>query len=167
MKKFNIILFVFCVVNLTAQSIDRQVIGNAGGGFSTGNFEISQTVGEAVTQSFTTGSAIISQGFQQGYTSAPPVSTEELNLDDAFSYYPNPVTSSLFLNFKNRTDQLKLNIKVYDLNGNLLLQQSEIIDQGFGKIIELNMGNLSIGNYIVELNNYNGALSRIQIVKVE
>jgi len=167
MKKIYIILSVFCVVNLTAQSIDRQVIGSAGGGFSAGNIEISQTIGEAVTQSFASGSVIVSQGFQQGYATSPPVSTQELSLDNAFLYYPNPVTTSLFLNFNNRTDNLDLDIKVYDLNGNLLLQQKEDIDQGFGKTIELNMENLSIGNYIVQIINVNGAQSRFNIVKVE
>lgn len=167
MKNLIMIFCLFLTFGFSAQSLDRQLIGSAGGSFLATNIDLSFSVGEAVTQTFTTGSVIVTQGFQQSIAGTPPVSTQELSLDNDFSYYPNPVTNALFLKFGNRDSDLDLDIRVFDLKGNLLYQKSEDVKQGFGRTIELDMSQLSMGSYILNIKDKGGAQSRFNIVKIE
>ena len=166
MNKYLLFLSLFIVSGLSAQTIDRQLIGNAGGSLSAGNIELSYSVGEAVIQSFTTGSIIVSQGFQQPNSGAGSnTSVSDFSLDDQFSFYPNPVNSTLFLKFKSGSDNLDLAIRVYDLKGVLILQQNEIMNQGAQRIIELNLGRLSTGNYFLQITDSGGKQSGFTIIK--
>jgi hypothetical protein len=98
MKKLIIIVFVIFITDLSAQSLDRQIIICAGEGFSVANIEMPFTIRKAVVQSLTTGSLIIAPSFQQsetGFTLC--IKAQALDID--FTYCRNPVTNDLFLNF--------------------------------------------------------------------
>ena len=169
MKKLVFIFCLFLLTDLSAQSVDRQLIGSAGGSFSTANINLSFSVGEAVIGTFTEGSIIISQGFQQAEAGASGggVGTVELLLNNDFSAYPNPVKNNLFLDFTSIGSDLDLNIMVYDLNGNLVFEQSAQVYKDVGGTVKLNMDRLSAGAYIVRLKDKSGSESRFSVVKVE
>lgn len=164
----NIIIIIcglFVISNVSAQSIERQLVGVSGGYYKTTNVEILFSVGEAVINSFSSGTIILSQGFQQGSNNT--ISTQELVVNKDFSFYPNPVNSTLFLNFKNSKTDLDLEISVYNMSGLLVFQQTEEVFQGAEQILSLDLSKLSVGNYFVRLVESGGAQSSIKIVKVD
>jgi len=67
MKKIIMIIMLFLAsIHLQAQTIHRSVIGSAGNISSNGNIVLSSTIGEAITQTLTSSTHKITQGFQQG-----------------------------------------------------------------------------------------------------
>jgi hypothetical protein len=62
--------------------------------------------------------------------------------------YPNPATNKLTLDLKQIKDLHNTVISIYDIQGQLILQQA--INE---KQTELNISNFAKGLYIVKLNN--------------
>jgi hypothetical protein len=79
----------------TAQSADRQVLGSAGASFESTSLQVDYTVGEAVTQTGSSGSYTISQGFQQNNMNPSAIGEKQLSID--FALYPNPAQDQLTL----------------------------------------------------------------------
>lgn len=66
---YKIILSLIAMCSITllqAQSLERSVIASAGASQSASGVKLNSTVGEAITQTKTSGSVILNQGFQQG-----------------------------------------------------------------------------------------------------
>ncbi|HOZ51657.1 MAG TPA: dockerin type I domain-containing protein [Chitinophagaceae bacterium] len=67
MKKLSILFIIlFFAIQTDAQSIHRSVIGSAGNVSISGNLELSSTIGETFTQTLSSSTHKITQGFQQG-----------------------------------------------------------------------------------------------------
>lgn len=94
MKKFLItgLLLLFCTA-AGAQSVERQVIGSAGGSFS-GSFSLDWTAGETVITTGTAGSVVLNQGFQQPPAAA--LSTRDLEAA-GLRAWPNPTEDQVNL----------------------------------------------------------------------
>ncbi|PHI20355.1 hypothetical protein CEQ90_07795 [Lewinellaceae bacterium SD302] len=78
--------------------------------------------------------------------------TAELNTacDLEFLPYPNPSTSSTLFIPYNAVEMGEATIKVYNLNGALLRQQSELIARG-QQILPIDISSLNPGTYLIEL----------------
>lgn len=166
MKVLLITTCLFFIAHISAQSIDRQLVGSGGESFSTPSINLSFSVGEAVIGSFSTPSIIISQGFQQADDSTD-VGILEVSLDDDLIFYPNPVSNELFIEFVNVRSDLDVSINVYDLNGRSLIQQTARVQQASGEIIRLKMDRISAGTYLVTVIDRSGIGSRFSVVKIE
>ena len=79
-------------------------------------------------------------------------------MEDKLNIYPNPVTDVLNVQWNNTTESANLSIR--DLSGRLVL--SERVANGNAV---LDLSNLSLGNYILELQTEEGSL-RKQVVKL-
>src|SRR5947207_3628930 len=64
-KIFVWIALITAVIDASAQNISRKVISSAGGTLTGGSNKITFTIGETVIPTFSSGSNIITQGFQQ------------------------------------------------------------------------------------------------------
>ena len=123
MKKI-IFSFSLCCSSLFsfAQSSSPNVIAS-GGGFATGaGFTNSFTVGQgSLPETFSTGTFIITQGFQQ----PADVSAGFAPASDLFSFggYPNPTTGDFFLEYdlKNSSD---ITIEVVDIVGQIVYREN-------------------------------------------
>ncbi|MBL7772260.1 MAG: T9SS type A sorting domain-containing protein [Chitinophagaceae bacterium] len=74
MKKIIIIGITFLTsYNLSAQSIQRSVIGSAGKVSVSGLYKLSSTLGEALTKKVTDNNLILNQGFQQSKLASTPL----------------------------------------------------------------------------------------------
>lgn len=66
MRVLRLLIFCFLVASASyAQEIERSVVASAGENFSNGNFQLSFTLGEVVTETFADQNYILNQGFQQ------------------------------------------------------------------------------------------------------
>jgi hypothetical protein len=69
-KLYSLIVGLLISGFLSAQSVSPEVISTAGDYFSNSNASISWTMSELVTETFTNGNTILTQGFQQSYSIA-------------------------------------------------------------------------------------------------
>ena len=67
MKKILSFLFIIAFAFLSFQAKAQQVIASAGGYYEGENISLSWTLGEPVTETFSAGGVILTQGFQQPY----------------------------------------------------------------------------------------------------
>ena len=123
MKKLITILMAMVIsIALTAQSISPEVVASAGDYYENGNGSLSWTLGEIATETYSNGSVILTQGFQQSTYSITFIE-EKQNNDFNISVYPNPTSDYINIEFdiKNKSDVL---IQLCDINGRILLNET-------------------------------------------
>ena len=75
-----------------------------------------------------------------------------VDVSNDITLYPNPtIGKNLIVNY-NASEIGNLILKVYDVNGKLLSQQIQFVGQGL-QTIAVDVARLSIGSYLVELND--------------
>lgn len=119
MKSLLLILFVFSVTGLLAQSVSPQVIATAGNYSENGGVSLSWTLGEPVIETATGTDVILTQGFQQPdynivVVEHIPASSLDVNV------FPNPTSGNLNIEWTG-TAQTPAVISLYDMNGKELL----------------------------------------------
>jgi len=125
LNKFFLFISFFYFFGYNAQ----EIISTQGDYFTNGTGSLSWTIGEPITETYSSASNDLSQGFQQTELQATLV--EEAIIDITVQIYPNPVSD--FLNIS--IDQQKINhsFLIFDAQGKLLkneviLSSSSIID---------------------------------------
>jgi len=116
MKKINLIFILISVFffNINAQ----EVISSSGDYFVNSNGSISWTLGETITETFTDGTKILTQGFQQSRLSASSVfELEDMGITVKIS--PNPTQDIINLYIDNIEG---INYQLYDFNGKIIKQ---------------------------------------------
>lgn len=114
-------LLLAITISLSGQSIERSVIA-AGGDWVTGpGIQLSWTIGQpGLTETFSSPSVVLMQGFQQADVTTEIVHPVSLPFDVIL--YPNP--SSGLLNFSLVSDHDgKVYFSLYDITGKLVVQQ--------------------------------------------
>lgn len=174
------ILFALGMINtLQAQSLKRQVISSAGNRATANNLVVTSTIGETFTNTLSSASLKVKQGFQQGNitvlrmmneehsgvasdenaTSEKTGSTEpESNFK--ISVYPNPATD--YVNVKvNELPESKCIMFLYDATGRTIEVQ-EIGDTE----TRINFERLNTGNYFLTVKSEDGKVKEsFQVIK--
>ncbi len=130
-------------LSVNAQMLTPQVIASAGGSHATDAVQLSWTLGELVTESFTQGSTMLTQGFQQ------PEITVETNYSDpeiqlSVNVYPVPAASYLTVEFNEIWQGMVVDL--YNLQG-IKIISTPVIDQK----IEINLHELPSAGYILKV----------------
>jgi hypothetical protein len=157
-------VFIFCfwislVLNQgLGQTVERQAFGLSGGIHQQGSWEVSQTTGEALTQSVIAGHITISQGFQQGEATEQP--TEERPqppISVTYGIYPNPTVAELYLRFKGE-EPITVIAALYDQAGRGLpdFRERIAIDGYTERIWDLSP--LAAGVYVLRMIQLDGKL---------
>lgn len=158
-------MFAGVFMSLQSQTIDRAVIGVAGGSFSNANVSLEFTIGEAVTGMLDSEDGIyVTQGFNQPHIveKSTSVNTETI-VSRNIILYPNPVID--FVNFKIQEIKAnKLLVKVIDVTGKLQIEK-EFKDVDKGNILQLDMSNLKKGIYFVSIKQGDVQLKLSKIYK--
>ncbi len=161
LKLTAICLFVSAMV--FGQSLERQVIGNAGESVQNGTAGLSYTIGEQATASQIIPATKLTQGFQQ-------VDPEEfVGILDLYaqqiqaSVYPNPTVNILKLRSDLYTIGIdELDFQVLDLHGKLVLQGVVLSDGG-----SFDVSSLAASTYTLVLRSSNGDFEqKIRFVKI-
>ncbi len=112
MKTQIIIILIFLIYDaLSAQ----EIISVSGDFFENENISVSQTVGEPVIETLSTGNNILTQGFQQSNLIVTGLNNFSENIK--VQIYPNPTTE--FINVSIETYN-NVFYKLYDVDGKLL-----------------------------------------------
>lgn len=169
MKKIinTVILFVSGATLLSAQSIEKKVIGSAGKTLTAGNIQLDFTVGEPFTKSLTTASNSITQGFHQPILTLARLSdpndtsstlpAERLNdklihgID--ITIYPNPAIDFINIKLNHAIDE-SLTITITNVQGQLVKQ--EIMQQ---QTMQIDFSGLVAGTYLIVVKNKKGDLN--------
>ncbi len=119
MKNLFLTLGLFLsIVVVNAQ--EQNVIGSAGEQSSTGNIQVSWTVGETVTQTASNNNAVVTQGFHQTNLTVTQIDEKSVNNSDLnLQIYPNPTVDKVTVSVEG--DNIPaLMMKLSDNNGKTL-----------------------------------------------
>lgn len=120
MKKLTLfficIAFAFGAKNANAQSMGPEVIGSSGTFAMSASGSMSWTIGEVMTETYSSPGNFFTQGFHQpdssfGIGMSTPVA-------ENFSMYPNPVIDNLVIDFSTGSGDHQ--IEIFDMRGKLL-----------------------------------------------
>ena len=155
MKKISLIFVVIFFATFSfSQSINNELTSNAGntGEDSNGN-TLSWSVGEVLTQTYSSDNNKLTQGFHQGILTFVNIN-EKQELDFTINIYPNPTTNILTIDISKLPDNETLKVKILDINGKLInermLDLSNTID----------FRNYAKGTYLISIHN-----SKNEIIK--
>ena len=151
-----------------AQSITPEIISTGGGDTSTANVSLSWTIGEPLSETISSTSTKITQGFHQNHLEI--VSIEE---HKEFGYeikvYPNPSTDFInveltFIGKFSTTGNTEFKIMLIDNLGKILM--SEVIKNKLEYMIP--MQDYAAGQYILKITGTEGNLYKsVQITKLK
>lgn len=156
LKLSAVILLVFGLTGLHAQTSVNATGGNASGSGGSVSYSVGQVV--YTTNEGTNGS--VAQGIQQPFEISVVTGLEEaIGINLSVSAYPNPTTDYLTLEVKE-FDLSNLYFQLYDMQGKLL--QNEKITSNQTSIA---MGNLAPTTYFVKVIQNNKEVKVFKIIK--
>lgn len=164
MKRIILILILLCHSALVkSQTLAPQVMASGGVYASGGGYSLSQTVGELSVQTATTPLSMLTQGFQQPFSTAI-VAVPDLTSTSPFTVYPNPVHNNLFLSFNTETDEM-YSVKITDVLGSevYILQRSL---SAIESSCVIDVSGIAIGLYLINIQSTKSQYSKsIRFIK--
>ena len=107
---------------LQSQIIQNDVIGSAGGVDTIGQFHVSWTAGETITEKITDQDCIATQGFQQTFFTITAISETCSEQYDVVCY-PNPTLKEIHVKIISVEPNEKFELNLIDIHGKLLLKR--------------------------------------------
>lgn len=164
MKKLIILFLIIAPVIAFSQSLDRQVIGSAGDYSTATGISLSFTVGEAVIETTTSGSIILTQGFQQ--PDAEPVGIEIPEVGLSINAFPNPTGNMVVIEMES-TENLKVLVQLLDVVGQQLMNPINHTAADGKTFLEIDLSRFAAGNYFLKLSGENNTwIKTIQVQKI-
>jgi hypothetical protein len=154
-NKLLIVTAMFAALCFRAhtQTLSPTVISSSGGFYTSANAMLSTTVAEmTMVQTFTSGSNILTQGFQQPEEITTGI-VEEPVVSGSILIYPNPNSGSFLVSFNNN-DNAQTSIRIYNLAGQVVMEKQETPSIGLNTI-NFDISAYSQGMYILELATTN------------
>jgi len=146
MKNLIVILCVFASYYANSQSLTPEAIFSASGNLSNNYAQISWTLGDTQTKTYSIDNLIITQGFLQSSLAITNVislaDNEKINL----KVFPNPVSD--ILNIKYTAEkETKVSFYLYNLQGSLLFSK-EVDAMNYTETISFNR--FESGTYLLK-----------------
>ncbi|MEO0472182.1 MAG: T9SS type A sorting domain-containing protein [Bacteroidota bacterium] len=151
MKKtvFIFAFSVFCLSQLAAQTLSRQVIGSVG----SANPQLSYTLGEAVVQTASSGSFTLTQGFHQPEETSVGIDRElAANVD--YKLYPNPTRDQLNLELSS-DKALDILVSIVDIRGRQVHAPQRMLVQGTA-LQSFDVSRIAAGYYLLRIMTKQG-----------
>lgn len=124
-----------------SHSFSQEVVASDGNYFFGAQGSLSWTLGEAITETFSNGSGILTQGFQQTQNylglNSPPASAQ-------MYVFPNPFIDQLQLEIEGATQFI--HVQLVDLRGRLVFESNHSPANG-ASIFQLQLSSLLPGSY--------------------
>lgn len=155
--------FILCFfVYVNSQSVELSLVSSAGGFFQTDNESLTFTVGEIVTETFSSSDLILTQGFLQVYDEETDYFQKE-SIDLEIMIYPNPVSTFFNLKINNcntisNANPLLLNI--FDINGKNVLSKKVIQMPS-----QIDISSLYSGTYFVKLQQSSSNINQSTVIQ--
>lgn len=147
------LLLSICYLGAHAQPHD--LIAASGASFKTSTGYLDLSIGELFTATYTTSSAVLTQGFHQTRlrTGVPVISPSAIQM----SVYPNPVKERISLQVEQPEG---FDYFLFDSRG-ILLQRGQVL----GERTEIDLSALAPAIYILRVSNHKEEARLFQIVK--
>jgi hypothetical protein len=153
MKKLLFALLVLSGFQTSAQTIAPSVINAAGGSSIINSNTYEWSIAEMVdVATYNTGSNFVTTGLLQPLEEKLSVHLLPNN-NTSVIIYPNPFTSIINLNIKSDKMQ-DIQIVIKNMLGQLVYQQAYALMSN-NDVVQINLNQLSVGPYVIEVNNLN------------
>lgn len=147
----GIMLFALAAsVAVSAQSLERQVIGSAGDYATGGNVSLSYTVGETATATLSGGNLILTQGFQQPDDQMTGI--DEPVFNGEITVYPNPTSDIVMINITSDDDLI---LELTNVSGQQLMNR-ELVFQSGNYSGQVDLQKYAAGTYLLYLRDSEG-----------
>ena len=161
MKNIIIIITFFLALSLNAQQIEKQVISSTGNDVSAGGIQISQTVGETVVETFTSGSFILGQGFQQvEEINDSTIAIEEIDIIVNYNLYPNPTNDIINVELELNANS-NMNLILVNTQGQIIQNKEIEVLSGEVYKVQFSLQNYSNGIYFLKFYDTKGNVSKV------
>lgn len=160
LRIFQVLIFVICPILLSAQSVDRQVVGAFGGSTEIDSVYLNSSLGE-LNVNYYAGDFYVQQGFIQAEDWVF-VSIEEEHEDRAIvSLYPNPSANQFTIDV-SRAGRSHDVVQVFDINGTLIHWEQA----GTQQRIVVDAIEWASGIYFVRLTSPEGKTHTVKFQKI-
>lgn len=171
MKKTNVpILFsaflftLLTTAKLKAQSIERFVISSTGNYTTGGNVSVSSTLGEPTTATYTSGSIVLTQGFQQADNTDTTTGLGNIQATISWTIFPNPANSQT--NLKLSEVPAGCTILLYNIAGQLIMERKlPQQKQPYTEPIDLN--GLATSTYMLSVFSNRQLLATLPVQRID
>lgn len=150
-------MFFFTIV-ICSDLLSQQVVATAGGSFGNNSGSISYTLGEGISQTFTSGDITVTQGFQQSYKIVS-IFKEPEDYGLTITIFPNPTRDLLKLKIQNEFKP-GLQYLLFDMNGKLLSQKKVESNE-----TDISFNQFSNGIYFIKVQSGLKEIRTFKIVK--
>ena len=143
-------LLLFAVYTISSQTVTPTVISGNGGYSQSAQGSVAWTIGEPVSETYTSSTIITTMGFHQPEELDLTSLIKEQGNDKTILVYPNPVQKDLIINFggiENGEYQLEL----VDGLGRMMLKTETSVEEQ-SKLLVLSLKDLSGGNYYLKIS---------------
>lgn len=137
------------------QSISPTVTSTSGGFYAHSSATISWTMGEVAVQPYATGNASISQGFQNPHIEVAEPTFISNEISFSLIVYPIPAKDYLMIETEDYTDPL--NVRVYNIQGALMLEKVLISSTG-----QIDLSRLPSATYILKISDQANKVLTVQ-----
>lgn len=162
MKKlvFSIVFYSLFFAELSAQTLERQVIG-ASGDYNTAAWgSLSYTTGEAMTNTFTSTSLVLTQGFQQPLQGDLEAQSIYFGIP-SIDVYPNPAGDKINIVITSGNLFRKYTVAIFDLLGQKINAPSEINCITKNVSITFDLQHLASAPYFIVVSDDHGDMIKI------
>jgi len=165
-KIFFILLFSLIAARLQAQSLERQVIGSAGIYQTAAWGSLSATTGECITNTFSTSSVILTQGFQQPRPTDLMVYNVPAN-NITIEVFPNPASGFINVIINANDPGRHYSVSLFDMPGQLLKLPCQDLSSGMTTKLTFDLRPIAIGTYLIQISDENNVLVQtIKFIKI-
>jgi hypothetical protein len=166
MKKLTFLFIIAFSPGLFAQSIERYVISSCGGDFFDGtSTAIDFTTGEVAVTTISNSTVTLTQGFHQPYLNYYVSVPENYGNPFHADIYPNPVIDQFQISISNAKNA-DIRVYVYDILGQLLMNENLRTDMDGMAMTNFNLKSLSTGNYFIRVMQGKKIITCQKIIKI-
>jgi hypothetical protein len=155
MKTLKILILVLAFSSI---GFAQEVISSSGNFEQNSNGSLSYTIGEPVTETFSTNNNTLTQGFQQSKITVTAIESFELD-NINISVYPNPSDSFVFIKVQSATYS-EFVYHLFDINGKVISTEKST-----DKITELDTKSLPNGTYLLKIEFDKSLNKTFKIIK--
>lgn len=150
MKQIIGIIILWVVISMTGftQTLTPDLVTTSGDFYKTGTGSLSLSIGEPLTETYTTTNNLLTQGFQQSKWTVSPTGINDPKTID-LKVFPNPVTDRLNIEFPSGSGQA-FDISLFDINGKLLFKKVGLNATG-----QIDLSNINESSLILKVYNLN------------
>jgi len=160
MRKTLLILFSIVFGFNYGQTASRTLISTGGGTYSQGGMQIDCSIGETITQTYSDGTYVLNQGFQQGNLTVSGI--EDFDESISINVFPNPTQKTIKINWASFDNTIDTDYQVIitDVSGKIL--QDNPLDS---EDQEIDVSAFKSGVYLLVIRHNNKTLKSFKIIK--